>query len=108
MRKLLFAAMLIPLLLFGALLAAYGRDVHTAAPFYASAGAPRDDGARQSLRPVRSVRILPLIDYYSARTDLETEPGLSYLVYADDTQVLFDLGLNATTSTAAQRETAES
>jgi 7,8-dihydropterin-6-yl-methyl-4-(beta-D-ribofuranosyl)aminobenzene 5'-phosphate synthase len=95
MRKLLFAAMLIPLLLFGALLAAYGRDVHTAAPFYASAGAPRDDGARQSLRPVRSVRILPLIDYYSARTDLETEPGLSYLVYADDTRVLFDLGLNA-------------
>jgi 7,8-dihydropterin-6-yl-methyl-4-(beta-D-ribofuranosyl)aminobenzene 5'-phosphate synthase len=38
--------------------------------------------------------VLPLIDWYAARGDLETESGVSYLVRAGDTTILFDLGLN--------------
>jgi 7,8-dihydropterin-6-yl-methyl-4-(beta-D-ribofuranosyl)aminobenzene 5'-phosphate synthase len=40
------------------------------------------------------LEILPLIDWYAARDDLKTESGVSYLVRADDTTILFDLGLN--------------
>jgi 7,8-dihydropterin-6-yl-methyl-4-(beta-D-ribofuranosyl)aminobenzene 5'-phosphate synthase len=35
-----------------------------------------------------------LVDWYAAQDDLETESGVSYLVQADDTTILFDLGLN--------------
>ncbi len=41
-----------------------------------------------------ALEVLPLIDWYAARGDLETESGVSYLVRADDTTILFDLGLN--------------
>lgn len=43
---------------------------------------------------VRSLRILPLIDYYADRNDLKTEPGVSYLLKADDTNILLDVGFN--------------
>lgn len=54
----------------------------------------KDNGKRVELSEVRRLRILPLIDWYAARSGLETEPGVSYLVEADDTKILFDLGLN--------------
>lgn len=44
---------------------------------------------------VRKLSILPLIDYYADRPDLRTEPGVSYLVRADDTTILLDVGFNA-------------
>ena len=44
---------------------------------------------------VKSLSILPLIDHKTARNDLAGEGGVSYLVQADDTTLLFDLGLNA-------------
>lgn len=52
----------------------------------------------QKLTPFGSVKhlsILPLIDYYAERPDLKTEAGVSYLVSADDTKILLDVGFNA-------------
>lgn len=43
---------------------------------------------------VKRLSILPLIDWNSARDDLVGEAGVSYLVTADDTKILFDVGLN--------------
>ena len=43
---------------------------------------------------VKHLTILPLIDWYTAREDLMGEPGVSYLVRADDTTILFDAGYN--------------
>ncbi len=43
---------------------------------------------------VKQLSILPLIDWYTASDDLEGEPGVSYLIRADDTTILFDMGLN--------------
>ncbi|HEC34506.1 MAG TPA: MBL fold metallo-hydrolase [Chloroflexi bacterium] len=43
---------------------------------------------------VKRLTILPLIDWYTARDDLAGEPGVSYLVRADDTTILFDVGFN--------------
>jgi len=44
---------------------------------------------------VEKLSILPLIDFYAANPDLKTEPGVSYLVSADDTKILLDVGFNA-------------
>ncbi|RJP94132.1 MAG: MBL fold metallo-hydrolase [Desulfobacteraceae bacterium] len=44
---------------------------------------------------VKNLSILPLIDYYAERPDLKTEPGVSYLLKADDTLILMDVGFNA-------------
>jgi 7,8-dihydropterin-6-yl-methyl-4-(beta-D-ribofuranosyl)aminobenzene 5'-phosphate synthase len=43
---------------------------------------------------VPSLSVLPLVDFYTDRDDLVGEPGVSYLVRAGDTTVLFDVGLN--------------
>jgi 7,8-dihydropterin-6-yl-methyl-4-(beta-D-ribofuranosyl)aminobenzene 5'-phosphate synthase len=43
---------------------------------------------------VNKLRVLPLIDYYAENDDLKTEPGISYLIEADDTSILLDFGLN--------------
>lgn len=43
---------------------------------------------------VKQLSILPLIDYYTDNIDLKTEPGVSYLVKADDTTILLDVGFN--------------
>ena len=43
---------------------------------------------------VKCLTILPLIDWYTARDPLIGEPGVSYLVRADDTTILFDVGYN--------------
>lgn len=44
---------------------------------------------------VRSLSILPLVDFYADRPSLRTEAGVSYLVRADETTILLDMGLNA-------------
>jgi 7,8-dihydropterin-6-yl-methyl-4-(beta-D-ribofuranosyl)aminobenzene 5'-phosphate synthase len=43
---------------------------------------------------VKRLTVLPLIDWYTAREGLVGEPGVSYLVRADDTTILFDVGFN--------------
>ncbi len=44
---------------------------------------------------VETLSILPLVDFYAARPDLKTEAGVSYLISADDTKILLDVGFNA-------------
>ena len=43
---------------------------------------------------IKSLSILPLIDYYTDNPNLKTEPGVSYLISADDTKILLDVGFN--------------
>lgn len=86
--------LVLPGSLFGYILLRYHHNRASASCFYDAAGHPRDDGTRLVLPPVKTLEILPLIDWYAARGDLETESGVSYLIQADDTTILFDLGLN--------------
>jgi 7,8-dihydropterin-6-yl-methyl-4-(beta-D-ribofuranosyl)aminobenzene 5'-phosphate synthase len=51
-------------------------------------------GTLQDVGAVERLSILPLIDRKTARDDLAGEPGVAYLVRADDTTILFDVGLN--------------
>jgi 7,8-dihydropterin-6-yl-methyl-4-(beta-D-ribofuranosyl)aminobenzene 5'-phosphate synthase len=44
---------------------------------------------------VDSLSVLPLIDFYADNPSLQTEPGVSYLVRADGTTILLDMGMNA-------------
>jgi 7,8-dihydropterin-6-yl-methyl-4-(beta-D-ribofuranosyl)aminobenzene 5'-phosphate synthase len=44
---------------------------------------------------VEKLSILPMVDFYAANPDLKTEAGVSYLVSADDTNILLDAGFNA-------------
>jgi 7,8-dihydropterin-6-yl-methyl-4-(beta-D-ribofuranosyl)aminobenzene 5'-phosphate synthase len=84
----------LPFTLFGYILLRYRGNRERASSFYDDAGHPRDDGTRLVLPPVKTLEVLPLIDWCAARDDLETESGVSYLIRADDTTILFDLGLN--------------
>jgi len=43
---------------------------------------------------VRQLRVVPLIDWYADSPRLATEPGVSYMVEAGDTRILFDVGYN--------------
>jgi 7,8-dihydropterin-6-yl-methyl-4-(beta-D-ribofuranosyl)aminobenzene 5'-phosphate synthase len=43
---------------------------------------------------VSTLSVLPLIDFYTADDALVGEAGVSYLVRADDTTILFDVGYN--------------
>ena len=55
-------------------------------------------GPPRKLPPFGSVKrlsVLPLSDYQAGSAEFETEPGVSYLVRADDLKILFDVGLNA-------------
>lgn len=47
------------------------------------------------LEPVERLTVTPLVDAHTANEDLAGEAGVSYLVEAGNTRVLFDLGLNA-------------
>jgi len=47
-----------------------------------------------SIKAVKNLKILPLIDYYTDNDELLGESGVSYLIKADDTQILFDVGFN--------------
>lgn len=44
---------------------------------------------------VKSLSIMPVVDYYAHQPDLKTEPGVSYLIEADNTRILMDTGFNA-------------
>jgi 7,8-dihydropterin-6-yl-methyl-4-(beta-D-ribofuranosyl)aminobenzene 5'-phosphate synthase len=48
------------------------------------------------LGSVKHLSVLPLIDWYALDSGqhLATEPGVSYLIQADDTTLLFDVGFN--------------
>lgn len=43
---------------------------------------------------VKSLSVLPLIDFHTSDDVLQGEAGVSYLIRADDTTILFDVGLN--------------
>jgi 7,8-dihydropterin-6-yl-methyl-4-(beta-D-ribofuranosyl)aminobenzene 5'-phosphate synthase len=43
---------------------------------------------------VDSLTVLPLVDFYTDDPKLKTEAGVSYLVKADDTTILMDVGFN--------------
>lgn len=43
---------------------------------------------------VKTLSIIPLIDYVAAEPGLKTEAGVSYLIRAGDTVILMDVGLN--------------
>jgi 7,8-dihydropterin-6-yl-methyl-4-(beta-D-ribofuranosyl)aminobenzene 5'-phosphate synthase len=47
------------------------------------------------LEPVEQLTILPLVEARTAGEDLRGEAGVSYLIQANGTRILFDLGLNA-------------
>ena len=86
--------LVLPVTLCAYALLRYRRNCERAARFYKSSGHPEDDGTRLVLPPVETLEVLSLIDWYVARDDLETESGVSYLIRAGDTTILFDLGLN--------------
>ncbi|CAG0993886.1 hypothetical protein ANAEL_02463 [Anaerolineales bacterium] len=48
----------------------------------------------ENLGTVKQLSVLPLIDDLTAKDGLSAESGVSYLVRADDTTILFDAGLN--------------
>ena len=43
---------------------------------------------------VDSLSIIPLSEWYTESNDLVGEAGVSYLIKADDKQILFDVGAN--------------
>ncbi len=43
---------------------------------------------------VESLSVLPLVDFLTDDSRLKTEPGVSYLIKADGTTILMDVGLN--------------
>ncbi len=90
----MLSLLFMPVALFGYVLLTYRRNCQRASRFYEQLEQPRDDGTRLALSSVRTLEVLPLVDWYAAQSDLETESGVSYLVRADDTTFLFDLGLN--------------
>jgi 7,8-dihydropterin-6-yl-methyl-4-(beta-D-ribofuranosyl)aminobenzene 5'-phosphate synthase len=48
----------------------------------------------QNPASVQKLSVLPLIDFKGAGENLKTENGVSYLIQADDKQILLDVGLN--------------
>ena len=47
-----------------------------------------------NLGAVKRLTVLPLLDYFAVDPSLATQGGVSYLVKADDTKILFDVGGN--------------
>jgi len=45
-----------------------------------------------------SFSLMPLIDFYSVKDELKTEPGVSYFVNVDGYRILMDTGLNSSKS----------
>jgi hypothetical protein len=50
------------------------------ARLYDRSGRPPGDASQLNLGAVRTLSVLPLVDWYAARPDLATEPSVSYLV----------------------------
>jgi 7,8-dihydropterin-6-yl-methyl-4-(beta-D-ribofuranosyl)aminobenzene 5'-phosphate synthase len=78
------------------LLTRYYQGRSKAAAFYATWDRSKAGLVRLDLGTVQHLSILPLVDFYAAQqpAGLETEPGVSYLIKADDKTILFDLGYN--------------
>jgi 7,8-dihydropterin-6-yl-methyl-4-(beta-D-ribofuranosyl)aminobenzene 5'-phosphate synthase len=74
----------------GALIVRFYRGYRRADQVWTAAHYPKLKGTGT----VKRLTILPLVDRCTARADLVGEAGVSYLVQADDTTILFDLGLN--------------
>ena len=74
----------------GGLMARFHLGRRRADQVWASARYPK----LEDVGTVKQLTILPLIDWYTAREGLIVEAGVSYLVRADDTAVLFDVGYN--------------
>ncbi len=74
----------------GGLVARFHLGRHRANRVWADARYPK----LKDVGTVKRLTILPLIDWYTARDPLTGEPGVSYLVRADDTTILFDVGYN--------------
>jgi 7,8-dihydropterin-6-yl-methyl-4-(beta-D-ribofuranosyl)aminobenzene 5'-phosphate synthase len=55
---------------------------------------PKSFPELSSFDSVKKLSILPLVDYYGEGKDIRTEPGVSYLIKADDTVILMDTGYN--------------
>ena len=72
----------------------YFQGRRKAATFYVQRSAGEIGWRQVTLDAVDEFRLLPLIDFYAENAALETEPGVSYLVQAGATRVLFDLGFN--------------
>ncbi len=51
-----------------------------------------------NLGETASLEILPLVEFYASRQDLQTESAVSYLIKTDTNTVLFDLGRNSENS----------
>lgn len=47
-----------------------------------------------SIGSIQDLKIMPLIDYYTDRANVQTEAGVSYLLQVDGKKILFDLGYN--------------
>lgn len=75
---------------FGALTLRHWRGVRAVDREWAALARPALDDVGE----VRTLTILPLVEAQAARPDLATEPGVSYLVTADETRVLFDVGFD--------------
>ena len=48
----------------------------------------------KDLGTVKKLSITPIVDYYSVDDTFKTEAGVSYLIKADDTEMLLDVGFN--------------
>jgi len=81
---------------FAWLLIRFYRGTLKAAAFYAATENSKTGGAQLDLGTVEQLSILPLVDFYASEqpAGLETEPGVAYLIRADGTTILFDLGYN--------------
>ena len=73
MKRTILGILVLPVTLCGYVLLRYRRNRERASRFYDAAGRPRDDGTRLILPPVKALEVLPLIDWYTARADLERE-----------------------------------
>ncbi len=49
----------------------------------------------KSLGVVKTLKLTPIIDFYSNSKELKTEAGTAHFIEADNIKILFDLGLNA-------------
>ncbi|MFX1511248.1 MAG: MBL fold metallo-hydrolase [Promethearchaeota archaeon] len=48
----------------------------------------------QQVKATKSLKILPIIDWYTSNKELLAETGVSYLIKTDKNNILFDLGIN--------------
>lgn len=74
----------------GALIARFYSGRRRAEQVWAASSSPK----LKSVGTVKRFSILPLVDWHTARDDLVGEAGVSYLIRADGTTILFDVGYN--------------